>query len=392
MGIDKSAKILVLGQSGVGKSSFINYFLGTNVAEVGAGKPITQDYCVEYALNDGRLPIKIFDNKGFEAAIADKQKQVIIDFVSKHNNSNDVFDWFHTIFYCTSAYRRFEDFEAEFVLDLSKSISQNIHIIMTTCDGLNREVLDEKKEYIRNKLKALGDKCRIFEVVSISKKKRNGEIVKPYGREAIIESVFRLLWSDISSKISKDYARELHSNMFEVVNKLQNESRRKITTFNLLKNLNNESQDLDIFGEQLYEEIEKIIDECNSKYNGILRPIVDLCQSYLQYVASAEKFELDFDSITSYFDFLDFDENDDDLYKYFPSISQIDESDDFDFKSFFRCLGEIITCASRFRKTFDEIFEKIKRNIPTEGEIEQIAQQKLLSFLDHYSVGNNNAQ
>lgn len=388
MGIDKSAKILVLGQSGVGKSSFINYFLGTNVAEVGAGKPITQDYCVEYALNDGRLPIKIFDNKGFEAAIADKQKQVIIDFVSKHNNSNDVFDWFHTIFYCTSAYRRFEDFEAEFVLDLSKSISQNIHIIMTTCDGLNREVLDEKKEYIRNKLKALGDKCRIFEVVSISKKKRNGEIVKPYGREAIIESVFRLLWSDISSKISKDYARELHSNMFEVVNKLQNESRRKITTFNLLKNLNNESQDLDIFGEQLYEEIEKIIDECNSKYNGILRPIVDLCQSYLQYVASAEKFELDFDSITSYFDFLDFD--DDDLYKYFPSISQIDESDDFDFKSFFRCLGEIITCASRYRKTFDEIFEKIKRNIPTEGEIEQIAQQKLLSFLDHYSVGNNN--
>ena len=37
MTTDKSAKILLLGKTGTGKSSFINYFIGKDVAKTGVG-------------------------------------------------------------------------------------------------------------------------------------------------------------------------------------------------------------------------------------------------------------------------------------------------------------------------------------------------------------------
>ena len=46
--MDNSAKILLLGKTKAGKSSFINYFLGKNVAKAGPGAPVTSEYFVPY--------------------------------------------------------------------------------------------------------------------------------------------------------------------------------------------------------------------------------------------------------------------------------------------------------------------------------------------------------
>ena len=74
--MENSAKILLLGKTGVGKSSFINYFLGKELAKTGAGKPITQEITA-YEVDDGRYPIEIFDSKGIEAKTANEQKNDI---------------------------------------------------------------------------------------------------------------------------------------------------------------------------------------------------------------------------------------------------------------------------------------------------------------------------
>ncbi len=41
--------ILIAGKSGVGKSSLLNYIFGEEVAETGAGKPVTAEGLHEYS-------------------------------------------------------------------------------------------------------------------------------------------------------------------------------------------------------------------------------------------------------------------------------------------------------------------------------------------------------
>ena len=128
--MDNSAKILLLGKTGVGKSSFINYFLGKEVAKSGYGKPVTQEMD-SYEFNGGQYPILIFDTKGLEALDANNQLNDIIETIKKRNNSNDISNWFHTIFYCVSmSGSRFEDFESGFIKKLQSVLSQHIHIIL----------------------------------------------------------------------------------------------------------------------------------------------------------------------------------------------------------------------------------------------------------------------
>ena len=50
--------ILIAGKSGVGKSSLLNYIFGEEVAETGAGKPVTTEYLFRYATAGVLNPIK----------------------------------------------------------------------------------------------------------------------------------------------------------------------------------------------------------------------------------------------------------------------------------------------------------------------------------------------
>lgn len=398
MEMNKSAKILVLGKTGVGKSSFINYFLGTNKAEVGKGKPITEGYCIEYEYNNGKFPIKIYDNQGFEAAIADKQKDKIIDFVAKQNNSKDVFNWFHTIFYCTSAHHRFEEFEVNFIIELSKKISQNIHIIMTTCDGIDPIVLDEKERNIRKKLEILENKCQIFRVVSITKKKRDGSIVKPYGREAISASVFRLLWEDISSKVSKEYAAELRYSMINVINTAKDKFKmclkKYINLRGLVKYIKDESSFNGEFDDSLNNisnELDNCIENCNKKYNKILSPICDLFIEYCDTVMHDSFADIAMLDFCSMLPDINFDENEM-MMKYFPHLMNFmdDDCDNLDFKDILCGMGDVIKFLPRIYKPIDDIFNNAINNIPSEFDIERDAYEKLMSFLDSFCFVKNN--
>lgn len=284
MKTENFAKILLIGKTGVGKSSFINYFLGRDVAKTGIGKPITQEITA-YEFNDVGYPIEVFDSKGIEAKTANEQKTDVIAEVKKRNNDDNVFNWFHTIFYCVSADKRFEDFEADFIKELRSEISQHIHIILTKCDSVKPDVVGEMNKTIKKKLK--DDSIEIFEVVSINKKKINGTIVSQTGKEAIVKQVFNLLLEDIADRISSRYAKELHHGYIdfadETVKQLNALIKKYVKLGTLVEIIKDETEitdKVDNSVEKFTGELEKRIEAIDEKFNEILKPVAELYFSY----------------------------------------------------------------------------------------------------------------
>ena len=216
--MDFAANILLLGKTGAGKSSFINYFIGREVAKIGKGKPVTQEDFEVYelevngessdrnnAVRGARFPVCIHDSRGLEHLSAHKQLDYIKSALKK-TNEGDVSSWFHTIFYCINAGSgRFEEFEVAFAKALQEALNQPIYFILTHCDSGDEKKIAALKTHIK---KNLGRGVKIFEVVSVNMAKRVGK-AEQKGVENVRECVFDLLVDSLALRLSKQYAKAL---------------------------------------------------------------------------------------------------------------------------------------------------------------------------------------
>lgn len=146
------ANILVIGQTGVGKSTLINAIFRKPLATTGIGRPVTK---VIQRFEDPEVPVTLYDTKGVE--LGDSKRAVIRDYrrlIAKHRKGPPE-EHIHLLWYCMDAGQtRVEDYDVEIMRELAEEVP--VILVLTQvideerADGLEEAVRDANLELVGN--------------------------------------------------------------------------------------------------------------------------------------------------------------------------------------------------------------------------------------------------
>ena len=117
----KKLNIIVVGKTGVGKSTLINSIFRGNFAETGLGRPVTQS--MKRIEKDG-FPLAIYDTPGFELSGSQQNsvKDEIMGLINDGLRSRDINKAIHCIWYCINVGgNRIDGSELRWIRSLTES-------------------------------------------------------------------------------------------------------------------------------------------------------------------------------------------------------------------------------------------------------------------------------
>ena len=202
--------ILVLGKTGVGKTSLLNYLYGFDLP-TGAGLPKTGKGLHENVITRNGTAYHVFDTWGIEADSLPEWRKEVLALVRKRNTSPHISDWFHAVYYCFSANTaRIEKTEIEEILvPLLQSGCKVIVVLTNAEDGFRkREKIEGMKEYLLEELtKRLhrDPQLEIIPVVSIAGETLAGDPISRFGRTESLEAAQYNLADDIEKRLPAIY-------------------------------------------------------------------------------------------------------------------------------------------------------------------------------------------
>lgn len=187
--------IMMIGKTGVGKSTLINNLFITKEAETGIGRPVTQK--IQKFKKEG-FPLAIYDTPGLELGGENATSNLLKDvnsIIKKGINSGDPNNSIHCILYCISATsHRFEEQEINFIKRFLDENKDNfVPIILVITKAISDEDVSELVKCIKKENLGIN---HIVPVLAEDYKIREGFVIPAYGMENLAEHIYEVLDKD----------------------------------------------------------------------------------------------------------------------------------------------------------------------------------------------------
>ena len=192
--------IIVVGKSGVGKSTLINSLFRGNFAATSVGRPVTNEI---RKIEKQDYPMAIYDTPGFELS---KEQQVkvrdeIHDLINKGIASGDISEAIHCIWYCVNVggNRTFDETEVTWLRELTEnSETSQVPVIVVLTQACPKKKASEMKSYIEK------ENLNIVKVVPVLAQDMDfdGEYVaKSYGLDKLIDIMSETLPDELQETL-----------------------------------------------------------------------------------------------------------------------------------------------------------------------------------------------
>jgi len=210
--------ILVLGKTGTGKTSLLNYLYGFDLP-TGAGLPKTGKGLHEHEITRNGVAYHVFDTWGVEADSLPEWRKEVLALVRKRNTSPHINDWFHAVYYCFSANTaRIEEAEIEeIIVPLLQSGCKVIIVLTNAEDGFHKqEKMDGMQEYLCDELKKrlhYDPQLEIIRTVSVAGETLAGDAISRFGRGEALEAAQYNLTEDIKKRLPAIYKMNVRNKL-----------------------------------------------------------------------------------------------------------------------------------------------------------------------------------
>ncbi len=177
--------IMLIGKTGVGKSTLINHIFREHLAQTGIGKPITTH--LEKITKEG-VPITLYDTKGLELneTVKEEVRREVRNEIKRLRSYGEEKNQIHAIWYCINATsNRMESFEEGWIRELSESIP----VVVVLTQSIQEENVEELTKYIHSlRLQIKGIVPVLAKPFSVT-----GHVIPPFGLEKLVTVTLGLI-------------------------------------------------------------------------------------------------------------------------------------------------------------------------------------------------------